>query len=83
MQLSMLVNRTLFGDSKDFNPFTLSHKTLYFPSLCVVCYLRGYLIGLSGKVPLNKPGIMERHKFKGVTLVATFLAQGTRWRGEK
>lgn len=62
MQLSLpLVNRTHFRDTKHFHLFALRHKTLYF--LYVWCVnLQVYLIGLSEKVPLNKLGIVERHK---------------------
>lgn len=73
MQLFVLpVNRAHFGDTKDFHSFTLSHKTLYFPSLC------GYPIGLSEKVPLDKTGMWkDTNSFKSVTSEASFLAHNT------
>lgn len=55
------VNRARFGDAKDLHPFTLSRMTLLpFSVLCVSPH--EYQIGLSEKIPLNKPGSVERHK---------------------
>lgn len=54
-------NRARFGDAKDLHPFTLSRMTLLpFSVLCVSPH--EYQIGLSEKIPLNKPGSVERHK---------------------
>ena len=65
-----------FKSSLQKHGLSLCCISLCFLSLSVLCVnLQGYLIGLSEKVPLNKPGIVERHKhIQGVTLVATFLA---------